>query len=194
MESDTGAGEGYAADRLEESRRIVERTRALTGDLGEAQLYWPQPDRGWSVAQVFEHLVRINESYLAPLGAAIERARRAGGAGGVGRPWKPSFFGRLLIGSSAPEAKRRMKAPKLWSPEASIRRDVVDAFLDTQTRLDRLLAEADGLDLNRIRLGSPAMKLIRLNAGDVFVVLNLHALRHLNQVERIRQRPEFPAG
>lgn len=185
------AHDGFLAERLAESARIRERTAVLTADLDEPRLFWAPTDGSWSVAQVFEHLALLNESYLPGLRDALDDARRRAAAP-PSRPWRPTFVGRMLAGVVAPEAKRKSPAMKLWQPTRSVRRDAVQAFLATQDAVDGYVRDAAGADLNRIRLRSPASRLVRLNLGDVFLVLNLHALRHLDQVERIRARPEFP--
>jgi hypothetical protein len=180
-------GDIYFATRRSESALIRERTAALTADLGEPQLFWPPPERGWSIAQVFEHLALLNDSYLAPMRAAIEQAPPAGGA-----PWRPSFLGKLLLRAVAPETAGRGRTMKLWQPTRAVRRSVVQAFLGTQDEIDAMTRTSERLDLSRARLSSPANRLVRLNLGDAFVILNQHALRHLDQVERIRQHADFP--
>jgi hypothetical protein len=187
------AHDGFLADRLAESDRIRERTAAQTADLDEPRLFWTPTDGSWSVAQVFEHLALLNESYLPGLRGALETARRKDAAP-PSRAWRPTFVGRMLAGMVAPEAKRKSPTMKLWQPTRSVRRDAVQAFLATQDAIDDSIRKAHGADLNRIRLHSPASRLVRLNLGDVFLVLNLHALRHLDQVGRIRARPDFPAA
>ena len=69
-------------------------------------------------------------------------------------------------------------------PGSTPRANVIDAWL-AQVETDRaLMREADGLDLRRLKLPSPAARLIRLNAGDAFAVMAVHVRRHLGQVRR----------
>jgi hypothetical protein len=63
---------------------------------------------------------------------------------------------------------------------------VVEAFLQMQQEIARLLREGADLDWRSIRISSPVNRLVRLNLGDAYVVLVIHTQRHLNQVARIR--------
>ena len=52
---------------------------------------------------------------------------------------------------------------------------------------------ADGLDLARIKVRSPFLKLLRLPLGAFLDAMGLHAIRHVQQAERVTQHPAFPA-
>jgi hypothetical protein len=43
-------------------------------------------------------------------------------------------------------------------------------------------------------MSSPVAKLIRLNLGDAINILVVHTQRHLQQMARIRNHPEFPTS
>jgi hypothetical protein len=70
---------------------------------------------------------------------------------------------------------------------------VLDEFRARLRDTALLLERARRLEWNRIRLASPISRLVRLNLGDCFAINAAHARRHLGQIERIRNRPEFPA-
>lgn len=183
--------DAFVQTRLTEIERIDERARRLTGDLPDAQLRWSPPDGGWSIAQVFEHLVTAHSQYLDRMRSAIEDARARGDLAPRGE-WRPTLAGGLLIRSTDPKSERKLRAPRSWRPAPEPRADAVEEFLRTQQELRELLHAAEGLDLNRVRTHSPVSRLIRLNLGDCFTILTVHGQRHLRQVERIRQRPDFP--
>jgi hypothetical protein len=48
------------------------------------------------------------------------------------------------------------------------------------------------LDWRRTRTTSPISPLIRLNLGDCFTILVVHAQRHLGQIDRLRGRSDYP--
>lgn len=60
----------------------------------------------------------------------------------------------------------------------------MDAWLAQVETTRALMREADGLDLGRLKLSSPAARILRLNAGDAFAALAVHAERHMGQVRR----------
>ncbi|CAN5569723.1 DinB family protein [soil metagenome] len=187
------AQDSFIHDRLREVEQVSEQTRQLTSDLAAAQLRWPPPSGGWSIAQVFEHLVTSHTGYLEKLPEVIDAARERGDRAARGE-WRPSLAGGFLLRSVDPKNERRGPSPRSWRPGTEPRADAVEAFLHTQEELTALLHRAEGLDLNRIRTSSPVSKLIRLNLGDCFAILAAHGQRHMRQVERIRRSGGFPAG
>ena len=62
----------------------------------------------------------------------------------------------------------------------------VPALLAAIAATDARLRAAAGLDWRAVRLSSPVSRFIRLNLGDAFVILVVHAQRHLGQITRIR--------
>ena len=53
------------------------------------------------------------------------------------------------------------------------------------TRWEQLLNSANGLDLERIRVRSPAVPLIKLSLGAAFEIQAAHERRHLLQAEQL---------
>ena len=82
----------------------------------------------------------------------------------------------------------------MFKPEINPRPNVVGAFIDVQNELSRHLEQSRGLDLSKVKLSSPASRIIRLNLGDAYSVLVLHAERHIQQAIRVRWDSEFPAA
>ncbi len=184
--------DAFIQDRLREVEQVSEQARRLTSDLSAEQLRWTPPGGGWSIAQVFEHLVTAHTQYLESMRPLIQEARERGDHGARGE-WRPSLAGGFLLRFVDPKNERKGPSPRSWRPEAEPRADAVDAFLRTQEELSELLHRAEGLDLNRLRTSSPISRLIRLNLGDCFAILASHGQRHMRQVERIRRSEGFPA-
>jgi DinB superfamily len=166
---------------------IERRARAIASDLDDSAMAWTPPAGGWSIGQVFEHLVLGNVIYFPPMRALLARGRPAGA-----RPWQPSFSGRLLIGSLI--SPRKLPAPARIRPGPKPRDHVVDAFVETIHETADLVRQSKGLDLRALRMTSPVSGFVRgLNFGDALIVIVVHAHRHLGQVERIRNTAGFPA-
>lgn len=173
-----------AGDNDAEARRVA-------GGLSPGQLRWRPPEGGWGVGDCLEHLVASAEIYCSRAVPAIERARTAGGEA-VYRGWGKTLGGRLLL--FAVSSKLRLKAPRRIQPPPEPGLDALDRFLDRQREVVELMRAADGLDLGRIRFASPVNALFRLNLGEAFEVLQVHAARHLAQARRVRERDGFPAS
>lgn len=138
---------------------------------------------GWSAAEVFEHLCVTDGLYEAPL-RVLFTAERGRPAPRTASTWRPTIWGRLLLWSLNPTNARKSQSPPAFRPGPASRPDVVAAWLAQVEATRALMRDADGLDLRVLKLSSPAARLIRLNAGDAFAVLAVHAERHMGQVRR----------
>ena len=180
-------------DRLAvRARQVGGRIEELTADLSTAQLEWRPRPRAWSTAQVLEHLALAAGLYLQRMRNALDHRRGRIGARRPA-PWRPTLWGRVLLWAIDPGGAPWVPVPRAFAPGPMPRPTVRADFRRTQEELLELLARADGLDLNRVRLGSPVSGLIRLNLGDCFALLVTHAERHAGQLQRIRAAGRFPA-
>jgi hypothetical protein len=171
------------AQLLGELDRIEPRTRVAVTGLPESRFREVPPDGGWSVAQVFEHLCVCDRIYLdGPMPEAVAKALERGPST---REWRPSFLGgwltRLLV-----EGAKPMPAPRVLRVGPEARPNVVDEYLRGVTETRKLLLQVDGHDL-QTRMRSPIAPIVRMNLGDAFRILVVHAHRHLAQAERTRR-------
>ncbi len=180
------------ADVTRRAQALRERIGRLTSGLRPDQLLW-QPHRGWSIGQIVEHLLVADSLYQDRLRQAIARGRERQLLD-RGEPWRPTLAGRWLVDSFDPGNRRRLPAPTRFAPTLRPRPSVVPSYLSVLDELLTLLREAGGLDLRRLRFGSPVTGLIRLNAGDGFLVLANHGARHAGQIERVHAEAGFPAS
>ncbi|MDQ3811385.1 MAG: DinB family protein [Chloroflexota bacterium] len=181
----------HVARLLDEVDAIDERITSLTAGLDDRQLNWQPPDGGWSIGQVFEHLVVANDSYLDRIWPLV-REDNAPRHTSVQAEWRPTLMGRMLVGSF--RSPRKLPAPRIYRPSAQPRARVVAEFRQRQHELRELLHAAADLNWRRIRTTSPVTPLIRLNLGDCFTIVVVHAQRHLGQIERLREGAGFPAS
>jgi hypothetical protein len=85
----------------------------------------------------------------------------------------------------------KLKAPKTFQPIKPCDA-IIEQFIQQQEKLASLISEADGLDLRRIKFGSPVSSLLRFSLGDCFAILVMHQERHLKQMNRIKDHTMFP--
>jgi hypothetical protein len=166
----------------------TEAFRSLVEGLGDDALLWrPGPDR-WGIADCLEHLIATGEAYHGTIRHAMAEARA--GAGGT-RVYRPRLFGRLFLWVSSPRGRLRVKTMGPFvPPPASL--DAFERFEGVQEDLLRLLDEAEGYDLQQVRVQSPASRFIRLTLGEVLELLVSHVERHLAQARRVRDADGFP--
>lgn len=177
---------GWLDERAREVRASIAAIRKIGGELEYLQLGWRPPDGGWSIAQVFEHLIIAETSYFAGV-------RRILGQGKQGsEEYSASLIGGFIIRSLQPTSTRKVPAPRIYKPAPEARANVVDEYIKVREELLAYIERARGFDLRRNKLSSPVMKIIRVNLGDVFVIAIVHTQRHWQQIERIRSNPAFP--
>jgi DinB superfamily len=169
---------------------ISGQVRDRFGTLSPTQLSWqPGPGR-WGVGQCLVHMARTNELYRASLAPAIQDARARGRV--ALKPLRGSWVGRWFAEVNGPDGRAR-RTPPIFRP----RRETVDGaaletFFSEQVRLQDLLDEARGIDLDRVRVRSPVSPLLRFHACDAFRILVEHEKRHYVQAERVLSEPSFP--
>ena len=180
---------------LEEYARQVEAIKRdatdLVVELSEAQFNW-RPEAGrWSIAECLTHLNVTARQYFPLIRAAIEqaRARHLLSAG----PFRHGFLGNWFVRSLEPPVKRRFKAPKIFVPPPDQPFvSVVPEFMGVQEQLLRFVRDANGVDLARAKVHSPASRLIRISLGQSLALLAAHERRHLWQARQVKDNPRFP--
>jgi hypothetical protein len=169
-----------------ESVAAREQLSGLLRPLDGAQLSEHPEPKGWSVAQVLEHLCRAHETTSAAA-ATVARTARAD-ASAPAREWRPTFLGRMIAGSL--QKPRPLKAPKVFQPGPTARNGVVEALLDAEMAFVQAMDDSESLDWRAVKVGSPALPswAPRLNLGDGFKIHVVHVARHTKQVERVISR------
>ena len=143
----------------------------------------PEPER-WSAGQCFAHLIAASDPLVYAIDEALATAE-AQGPYGEG-PFEYGPISQLFIASMQPDPAVSIPAPGSYTPDDE-RRDpaeVRDAFVNLQDRLIHCVERAPGLDISRIRVGSPAMPWFQLPVGAWFEATAAHERRHLQQAER----------
>jgi hypothetical protein len=175
-------------ERAREVRASIDSIKTLRDQLEYLQIGWRPPEGGWSIGQVFEHLILTDQPYLELIPPLLEKAQRGDAA------WKPSMMGGFITRAVSPGTARKIKARKGFQPGPEPRANVIDEYIEVRERLLPLIEQAKGVDLNKASMKSPVMGLIRYNLGDAFMILTKHTQRHLQQIERVRNHPQFPKG
>ena len=156
---------------------------AFAASLSDTQFYWRRAPGAWSVAECLEHLNVTARLYLASLDEGIADAIRRGlyGSG----PFRYLWTGRLLTWSQAPPPRLRVNAPRSFQPApARPRHEIMAAFRAYQVQYIDRLRQANGLDLGRARVNSPAGAWLPMSLGSGFALMVAHERRHLWQARQ----------
>jgi hypothetical protein len=100
----------------------------------------------------------------------------------------------MFVESLKPSARIKVRTMKAYTPRRGLSKDEILArFLRSQKELRRVLDASEGLDLARIKVVSPANRLLRFSLGIWFAATVAHEQRHLEQALRVVQDKSFPA-
>lgn len=142
-----------------------------------------------------ECLVHLNVSARVFGGTIMEAADAARAAGLYGDgPFRYGVLTRVLVRAVTPGHRGRYRAPKPLHP-ATTEHDadaVLDEFRAAGRRWDLCLERANGLDLARVKVPSPALPILKFPLGGMFAVQAMHEQRHLAQARRVTADAGFP--
>ncbi len=141
------------------------------------------PGGGWSAAECIDHLIVTGVDYSDKLEEAINNLRKKDRR--YSGTLKLTWFGRKFINFVEPPVRFKTKSPKKWRPDSAINKDkAMAAYLQLQDRWVDLIIQSSDWDLTKIKLPSPATKLVRFTAFEILGVNAAHQRRHLFQAKR----------
>ncbi|HPF13242.1 MAG: DinB family protein [Planctomycetes bacterium] len=162
--------------------------RLVLGLSSEA-VHWNPAERAWSIAQCLGHLNQTARAYSQGIDRALAQGVRVhpGSA-----PFAPGWVGRKVIQYVGPGGTKALKAPGVFRPEPNPATDGVEDFVRWQGWLINRMGAARLLDLNKNKVPSPALPMLRFKLGECFQILVDHTQRHLHQALVVRSHPDFP--
>src|SRR2546423_3664114 len=116
------------------------RAMAIVRDLTIAQLNWRPSIDVWSIGECLEHLCISNEVYVAPMGAALNKA-----SSGYADEIRPGWFGRWFIRTYIEPTTQKTphRAPSKIVPIAKqLDSSILARFIASNGRLRDLAARA----------------------------------------------------
>jgi hypothetical protein len=164
----------------EEAAAVSREARALTTGMDEAALRRRPAGGGWGVAEVLQHLILTADALLPLAERAIVELERNGkrtkGPAGLG------LLGWMLVKSLEPPPRMKTKTAKPFEPaEVDDPLTLTDRFVETNARLEGLIARASGMATTTVKVRSPFNANIRYNLYAALRIILVHARRHLWQ-------------
>jgi len=179
-------------DYQKQFQQAGEQAKILTQGLSEAQFNWrPRPD-AWSIEECLGHLIIVGQQEIRLIETAIQNGRTRG-LTGTG-PFRYGWIERNILRQTEPPARRPFRAPRRFRPvHGQPLTAILPTFLHVQKQFAQLAAQADGLDLARVKVATPITRLLKLSLGIAFAQAAAHERRHLEQARRVRESSGFPA-
>lgn len=176
---------------IAEAHAIAGDARRMFGGLNREQLNWQRRDDEWSVAQCFEHLIKINATYFPQLQRVADGSHQNTWRGRL--PWLARMFGSLVLGAVKPEAPRKLKAARKVRPSSSaIDPDIVDRFVAHQQDVIERMKQTGSRDLSAAVIISPLASFAFYSVLDAFRIIVTHERRHMAQADRVTKAEGFP--
>lgn len=172
---------------------IRRRAKELVAGLAPEQLTRrPEPGK-WSIAECLAHLNITAATVQRLMAAGIASGQRDKISGQPPFPVGPK--GRLLIWLAEPPPKIRIRAPKSVAPPLEIPdcSQVFADFMRVQDEWGRLMKDAEGIDLGRIRVGQ-RFSPFRCRLSASFPWMMAHQRRHLLQAENVKKQLQSRAA
>lgn len=174
----TNAWLGSLATRLD---AVNAELRGWPDAYSEAALTRKPKPGGWSAVDCADHVAITATKYLRKATPALEASSTARITHCTMRH---SLMGRLEMLVLNPKGGIKMKAPGSLAPQQGVGLAAIEHCVAVHQELLQLMTKADGRDLNQIRFYNPIVPVFRMNLGETFYILTLHAERHMAQARR----------
>ena len=165
-------------DMIAEAERQRDEVSALLAEIDDERFSRrPEPHR-WSPGEQIAHVPLTDRPYLERIARALSDARQAGRTSNG--PFKGQMIGSWFARLMEPPPKRRMRTPNKLEPAADLERAEVRAdFVACREELIEQLRAADGVDIDRARMRSPFLAVLKMPVFCAFEVLLAHGRRHI---------------
>lgn len=168
---------------IDQTRDSINQAEKLKNDTIQI-LTWRENPASWNILECIEHLNLYGDYYLPQIKDKIENSKTSSET-----HFKSGFLGSYFAKSMLPKEKlNKMKTFKDKNPlNCKLDRSVIDTFINQQFELLALLEQAKNVSLNRIKIPTSISGLLRLKLGDTFQFFIHHILRHLKQIDTIKE-------
>jgi hypothetical protein len=154
-------------------------------ELDNSKLTWRESDHAWNILECLEHLNLYGHFYLPQMGLKIQESNSVSET-----DFRPGILGNYFSKSMLPKTKlNKMKTFKDKNPiNTTLDTGVIDLFLSQQRQLLQIIHQAQKVSLNKVKINTSISPLIKLKLGDTLQFYINHILRHLVQIDRIKQK------
>lgn len=162
----------------------LERFVPVVSGLSAAQENFRPAEGRWTIAEITEHVAIVNHGFLRIVSRLMKQAEEEG-AGAAG----DLDLGPTLPDTSGPRI--RVEAPERVHPGGG--KPVAESLprmRETLAGFRAIQRQIEAIDLSGPTLPHPLLGPI--NAYQWMVLLAEHQDRHLEQIEEVRSRPDYP--
>jgi DinB superfamily len=180
----------FIKEMLQQGKDAMDTVKIEFSNITSGQLNWkPLPDK-WSIGQCLDHLIVSDSSYFPTLKNIAEGKHKMT----AWERWNPfsGICGRILVHQLQVEVKKKMNAPGVFHPSTEkIDLGIIERFHEHQDTLLEYIAQCDKVDLDKVYITSPAIKIVTYSLRNAIRILIQHEWRHINQALRVKLREDF---
>ena len=182
-----------SAAEIVEARVYLQRARdrvlAATAGLSDVQWGYRTAEGTWSIAEIVEHMVIVQELVLGPIAAGLAGAPETAGL--------DTATIDEIVKTKLPDRSRKYPAPEMARPRGQwTRAESLERLGANTRRLTERLETADGLRLHRVP--APPLRAVSGGAHELMdgyqwlLATAAHTERHLDQILELKAQPGFP--
>lgn len=170
---------------------VADDARAAFGALSAEQLNWKPSEKGWSVGQCFEHIIKTNLEFYPE----FERLASGTRKNSIWENISPftGWGGRFLINAVSIDSKKAKVPSKRVVPPSDIGADIIERFAEHIGDVNRKIEACANADRRKTVVTSPFLAIFTYTLDDAYTVLVEHTKRHFRQAERVTKAEGFPA-
>jgi hypothetical protein len=175
---------------LSEAPLLIDTANKQFGGLSEMQFNWKPSEEKWSIGECINHLVITHKLYNSKI-KELQPLFEDSGKGFI--KFKHTFSARMILKYVDPNSTTRTKTFKVFKPSMrQINTSIIRSFCEEVESMISFAEKLHGVDLTKLKIGSPLTKLLRMNVGDALLINLYHDQRHLNQAKKIINESTFP--
>jgi len=163
---------------------------AAFGGLTVEQLNWKPSEKGWSVAQCLDHIIKTNHEFDAEFAKLASGTRKNSFWENIS-PFS-GWAGRFLINAVSEDSKKAKAPSQRIVPPSEIAADIVDRFTVHIREVNKQVESCAGVDREKTVVTSPFLFVFTYKLDDALTVLVEHTKRHIRQAKRVTEAEGFP--
>ncbi|HLA95902.1 MAG TPA: DinB family protein [Pyrinomonadaceae bacterium] len=175
-----------------EMTKVAGDAKTTFGDLSAEQLNWKPGEKGWSVAQCLDHIVKTNTQFYPE----FEKLASGNRKNSFWENYSPlsGWGGRFLIKAVSEDSKKAKAPSKSIVPPSALDADIVDTFCAHVADVNGQVEAVTGtdIDIKKTIVTSPFLAIFTYSLDDAFTVLVEHSKRHVRQAKRVMEADGFP--
>ncbi|MCI4668530.1 MAG: DinB family protein [Bacteroidia bacterium] len=152
--------------------------------LSRKALNWKPKADIWSVGQVVDHVIKLNETYYSKFHELRSGRLKLPLHARVG--FIPRFFGNLLLGSVSEDRSRKMKTVAPFFPsESNIPGNIMEKYSHHKEELRQFLRSNEDLISPKTIITSPANNVLVYSTELAVEAIVVHEKRHFTQAQEL---------